>query len=57
MPSARLRTIAACHARDFRLINAAVAEQRSQWWNGHQARATVPTYLQEEPSHECTRTS
>ncbi len=42
------------HARTFRLINAAIADQRSRWWNGSQARATVPTYLQEEPSHERT---
>jgi hypothetical protein len=40
------------HAREYRLMNHAVAEQRSHWWNGDQARLTVPTFLQEEPSHE-----
>lgn len=45
------------HARRFRLINAAVTSQRSIWWNGEQARATVPTFLQEEPSHERNRAS
>ena len=43
------------HSRTFRLINAAVAEQRARWWSGHQARATVPTYLQEDHPDECTR--
>jgi hypothetical protein len=36
------------HAREFRLINAASAEQRAQWWDGSQARSTVPTFLKEE---------
>jgi hypothetical protein len=40
------------HAREYRLMNHALAEQRSHWWDGHQARLTVPTTLQEEPSHE-----
>ena len=44
-------------ARTFRLINRAAADHRACWWNGHQARATVPTYLQEELSHERTRTN
>lgn len=39
-------------AQTFRLINRAVAEQRSCWWDGHQARATVPTYLQEDTPDE-----
>ena len=43
------------HARTFRLINAAVADQRSRWWNGSQARLTVPHFLQEDHPHECTR--
>jgi hypothetical protein len=42
-------------AAEYRLIAHAVAEQRSLWWNGQQARATVPTFLQEEPSHERPR--
>ena len=45
------------HAQDFRLINTAVAEHRSHWWDGSQARRTVPTFLQEEPSHERHRTN
>jgi hypothetical protein len=44
------------HAAEYRLINTAVAEQRSQWWSGHQACRTVPTFIQEEPSHERART-
>lgn len=44
-------------ALDFRLLDRAVADQKARWWNGHQSRATVPTYLQEEPSDERARTS
>lgn len=40
------------HARTFRLINTAVAEHRSHWWDGSQARRTVQTFLQEEPDDE-----
>ena len=36
------------YAAEYRLINAAVAEQRSRWWSGTQARTTVPTFLQQE---------
>lgn len=44
-------------AAEYRLIHHAVAEQRSHWWDGSQSRLTVPTFLQEEPSHECPRNS
>lgn len=37
-------------AADFRLINHACAEHRSRWWDGSQARLTVPTFLQENPA-------
>lgn len=43
------------HTRTFRLMDHAIADQRSRWWNGEQARLTVPTFLQEEPSHERNR--
>lgn len=39
-------------AREFRLLNHVGSEHRSLWWNGQQSRATVPTYLQEEPADE-----
>lgn len=39
-------------AADFRLINYACAEHRSRWWDGSQARLTVPVFLQEEPRNE-----
>lgn len=45
------------HAAEYRLIHHAVAEQRAHWWDGQQARRTVPTFLQEDHPHECTRTS
>lgn len=45
------------HAREYRLINAALAEQRSHWWDGTQARLTVPTFIQEDHPHERTRAS
>lgn len=44
------------HAREFRLTNAAFTEQRSHWWDGSQARLTIPAYLQEDHPHECTCT-
>lgn len=44
------------HACEYRLINAAVADQRAQWWNGSQARPTVPTFLQEDIPNERTST-
>lgn len=39
-------------AAQYRLINAAVADQRAHWWSGDQAHATVPTYLQEDTPDE-----
>lgn len=45
------------HAREFRLINAAVAEHRAHWWDGQQARLTIPHFLQEDRPHERTRTN
>lgn len=42
-------------AAEYRLMNHAVAEHRSHWWDGTQARLTVPTTLQEDHPHERAR--
>ena len=43
------------HAAEYRLIAHSVAEQRASWWNGQQARLTIPVFLQEDIPHERTR--
>ena len=43
------------HAREYRLINRAAADHRACWWNGSEARLTIPVFLQEDIPNERTR--
>lgn len=45
------------HARTYRLINRAAANHRACWWNGQQARLTIPHFLKEDIPNERTRTN